>query len=180
MPRLPRFDPLWLVIPAIALLIAVGWPTRVPIYPRGSGPPAAITARTADPASPPPGTEQDDALGTGPRDAAFPQDMIGQALAMASGPVGPTTRTPVLGARVTAAPPSPTTSPSALSARAVPSVPGTTAPTPGASPLPARDATAGPRPDDPVAVHRPPEPGSTRPGDPRRPALSPPDPAPPG
>ncbi|WP_163553115.1 hypothetical protein [Candidatus Frankia alpina] len=45
MPRLPRFDPLWLIIPAIALLIAVGWPTRVPINPRGSGPPATIMAR---------------------------------------------------------------------------------------------------------------------------------------
>ncbi len=179
MPRLPRFDPLWLVIPAIALLIAVGWPTRVPINPRGSGPPATITARTADPADPLPGTELDDGLGTGPRDGAVPNDTISQALAAAPEPVAATTRAPVPGAGVTVAPPRPTTSPGASSARAVPAVPGTTTPAPSAS-LPTRDAASGPGPGDPSSIHRPPEPGSTRPGDPRRPALSPPVADPPG
>ncbi|SNQ51976.1 Peptidase family M23 [Frankia canadensis] len=43
MPRLPRFDPLWLVIPAIAILLALGWPTHVPIGPRADGAPLTLT-----------------------------------------------------------------------------------------------------------------------------------------
>ncbi len=107
MPRLPRFDPLWLIIPAIALLIAVGWPTRVPINPRGSGPPATITAHTSGPASPRPGT----GLGVGLLTSAWqrpgPNDTIGQALGVAPEPVATTSEALLPGAGVS--PPRPCT-----------------------------------------------------------------------
>ncbi|CAJ64413.1 MULTISPECIES: M23 family metallopeptidase [Frankia] len=174
MPRLPRFDPLWLVIPAIALLIAVGWPSRVPINPRASGPPATVAARAADPDGSLPGSEPETGLGTGPQGGALPDDPIAQALAVAQGPVAVTPRAPVQEVGTTNPPPRPIMSPGAPSARTVPS-----APAPSAS-LPGRDAASAPGPDEPFSVHRPPEPGSTRPGDARRPALSPPVASPPG
>ncbi|WP_261566997.1 hypothetical protein [Frankia gtarii] len=104
MPRLPRFDPLWLIIPAIALLIAVGWPTRVPINPRGSGPPATITAHTPGPASPRPGTELDGGLLTGAWQGSRPNDTIGQALVVAPEPAATTSKAPLPGAMVTPCP----------------------------------------------------------------------------
>lgn len=88
MPRTPRPDPWWFVVPTLAILIALGWPSRLPVNPRAdpratvlSGRPALAEAPGAEVAPPPrPGP---------PRGAVAVVDPIRQALAPLAHPAVP-------------------------------------------------------------------------------------------
>ncbi|MCM3887211.1 peptidoglycan DD-metalloendopeptidase family protein [Frankia sp. R82] len=52
MPRTPRPDPWWFVVPTIAILIALGWPSRLPVNPRAQQRTAVLVGRPAPAAGP--------------------------------------------------------------------------------------------------------------------------------
>ncbi len=195
MPPLPRFDPLWLVIPAVAILIALGRPTTMPIKPHADGPRLVLAARDpqrsttalSEPLSEPgrsaPSGATDSAGGLGPGDGfgtAPRHDVIEQALgvsqvrAVVRTPVPPPLRlTPGTSAE-------PSTTPAPSTARSTPAAhpaPSPRAPSPKATSSSRRPATPTVRPP---SAPRSPRPADRRAGERTRPAVTPPAAGPPG
>ncbi len=169
MPRMPRTDPLWFVIPALALLIALGWPTRFPLNPRADAAMAIAPTRGPRTSHPAFVSFRIELAAHGDIDSADPRG--GGGVPSLRGDPSPGTSS---GGPASAAPSSPppraaTSAPPSRAGVAVATAPGVAMPA-----APAGDRSTGPVPSSPETNPRLPGPRATRPGEPWRPALSPP------